>query len=170
MRCVGKRHKLNVYIDDILTGTFPDDIHLHDALIRAVLTAFQLEKLQVKPSKCDCFASTVLFLGYIVGKGELRTDPNKIGFICDMQPPTTVTHTRSFLGMCNFLRRFVSGYSTMTGPLTQLLQKNHPFNWDSSCEKSFTALKTALTSAPVLKLPDFDKPFIFNNPYLVVLG
>ena len=157
----------NVYIDDILMGTetlkevdHDAQVELHHSLVRAVLTAFRKEKLQVKLSKCDFFKKFVTFLGFVVGNGQLKTDSVKIEAINNWKAPTTVSSIRSFLGICNFFRRFIPGYSTITHPITNLLKKNVPFDWNKCCEDAFLLLKQKLTTAPVLVLPDFDKPFV----------
>jgi hypothetical protein len=71
-----------------------------------------------------------------------------------------VSDLRSFLGLANYFRRFVQGYSTMVAPLTSLLQKSKNLNdWDAACDEAFAAVKHALATAPVLAHPDFTKPF-----------
>jgi len=62
-------------------------------------------------------------LGHIIGKGKLRIDPVKIKAILEWEPPTKVTELRSFLGLVNYYRRFIKGYSAVAAPLTDLLKK-----------------------------------------------
>jgi RNase H-like domain found in reverse transcriptase/Integrase zinc binding domain len=66
---------------------------------------------------------------------------------------------RVFLGFTNFYRRFVEGYSRVAAPLTELFRKEVPWTWGLAQETAFQELKSRLTSAPALMLPDFDKPF-----------
>nr|GEX48115.1 hypothetical protein [Tanacetum cinerariifolium] len=54
--------------------------------------------------------------------------------------------------------RFIKGYAIVSRPLTQLLKKG-AFVWSDSAQIAFEALKQAMTSAPVLRLPDFNKEF-----------
>ncbi|KAF3680008.1 hypothetical protein FXO37_03563 [Capsicum annuum] len=61
---------------------------------------------------------------------------------------------QSFLGLAGYYLRFVEGFSSIVSPMTRLTQKKVKFLWSESCEKSFQELKTRLTSAPVLTLPD----------------
>lgn len=73
---------------------------------------------------------------------------------------------RSFLGLCNYYRRFILGYSKITNPLNQLLHKNKPFKWTSECTtafETFEKLKNALISPPILALPDTSKEFILST-------
>ncbi|WMV50427.1 hypothetical protein MTR67_043812 [Solanum verrucosum] len=68
--------------------------------------------------------------------------------------PTSPTYIRSFLGLAGYYRRFVEGFSSIASPLTKLTQKKVKFQWSGDCEKCFAELKTRLTTAPVLTLPD----------------
>lgn len=64
--------------------------------------------------------------------------------------------------MTSYYRKFVKGYASITGPLTDLL-KNDAFKWDEKAKSAFLYLKQALTQAPILALPDFNKPFILET-------
>ena len=64
------------------------------------------------------------------------------------------------MGLSGYYRYFVEGFSSIASPLTQLTQKKVKFLWFKSCEKSFQELKTRLTSAPVLTLPDGVNGFV----------
>nr|KYP36855.1 Retrotransposable element Tf2 [Cajanus cajan] len=59
-------------------------------------------------------------------------------------------------------KRFIKGYATLAGPLTELLKKDN-FNWSDAATKAFINLKTALTESPVLALPNFSLPFQLEN-------
>ncbi|PKI57069.1 hypothetical protein CRG98_022573 [Punica granatum] len=65
----------------------------------------------------------VPFLGHIISRGRVRMDPSKVASIMKWELPTTVTELRSFLGLANYYRRFIKGYSSITVPLTDLLKK-----------------------------------------------
>nr|CAD40080.1 OSJNBa0085C10.32 [Oryza sativa Japonica Group] len=66
---------------------------------------------------------------------------------------------RSFLGHAGFYRRFIKDFSTIARPLTNLLAKDAPFEFDDVCLKSFEILKKALVSAPIIQPPDWTLPF-----------
>jgi hypothetical protein len=65
----------------------------------------------------------------------------------------------SFIGMANYYRRFIEGFSKIARPMTTLLAKKVEFKWTPACQKSFKTLKEKLTTTPVLILPDVHKPF-----------
>nr|GFB75157.1 putative mitochondrial protein [Tanacetum cinerariifolium] len=66
---------------------------------------------------------------------------------------------RSFLGLVNYYRKFIMGYSAITSPLTDLLKKNKAWIWDEECQAAFKSLKKAVMEKPVLRLPDVTMPF-----------
>ncbi|XP_069145554.1 uncharacterized protein [Solanum lycopersicum] len=82
-----------------------------------------------------------------------EVDPKKIEAVKNYPRPLTPTDIRSFLGLANYYRRFVEGFSTIVAPLTALTKKKAMFESCETCEKSFRELKDLLTSAPVITLP-----------------
>ncbi|CAC5370262.1 unnamed protein product [Mytilus coruscus] len=76
--------------------------------------------------------------------------------------PNNQHDVRSFLGLCNYYRKFVKGYAKIASPLNRLLTKDTPFKWTTDCQNTFDTLKNALTSTPVLNFPNFNKPFIVS--------
>ena len=88
-------------------------------------------------------------------------DLAKIQVIRDWPSPTPLTKLRNFLGLANFYRRFVLGFSHITWPLSQVTKGETKVNffWSESQQKAFTELKDHLCFAPVLALPDLQQPF-----------
>ena len=98
-------------------------------------------------------------LGHIIERGRIRMGMGKVKVIKEWQIPKNVKELRSFLGLANYYRRFISGYSKKTTPLTELLKKGVVWNWNKDCEDAFENLKRAVMENPVLTLPDVTKPF-----------
>jgi len=95
----------------------------------------------------------------------------KLDGIAKWPPPTTLKQLRSFLGFCNFYRRFITHYVDKTAPLNVLLRKTHPWEWTPTQHSAFKNMKVAFTSQPVLLMPDYDKPFeIESDALLYVTG
>ena len=77
-------------------------------------------------------------------------DPHKVSTILDWAQPTCLRHVRSFLGFCNFYRRFIRDFSKLAKPLIGLTKKDIPFDWTSACQSAFDSLKKMVTKAPIL--------------------
>ncbi|PNX87089.1 hypothetical protein L195_g043174, partial [Trifolium pratense] len=89
-------------------------------------------------------------------------DANKIQEVLKWPTPTNIKQLRGFLGLTGYYRRFIKAYAQIAGPLTDLLRKD-AFRWNQEAEASFNKLKQAITSAPVLRLPDFTQPFTLET-------
>lgn len=146
-----------VYLDDIVI--YSSGLEQHVEHLRRVLQRLREHRLYVKREKCEFARTEVHFLGHIVGHGAIRMDSAKVRAIQDWPTPATVSELRSFLGLANYYRRFIKGYSTIASPLTDLLKKEQRWSWSSTCEEAFDKLKTALATEPVLQLPRFEDPF-----------
>ena len=85
-------------------------------------------------------------------------DHQKIQAVENWPQPRTVRAVRGFLGLAGYYRKFIKDYGIIAAPLTRLLKKE-AFCWTEESTKAFVALKTALSTTPVLQLPDFSKPF-----------
>jgi hypothetical protein len=86
-------------------------------------------------------------------------DPIKLKAVKDWPRPKTIKDIQKFLRFCNFYRRFVKDYSELAQPLFDLTRKGKPFIWMDRHERTFIGLQHALTSSPVLLLPDYGRPF-----------
>jgi hypothetical protein len=87
-------------------------------------------------------------------------DPLKVEAIVQLPPPCTVPQLQSLQGKVNFLRGFITYYVDITNGFMRLLKKDVPFHWDEATQHSFEALKCALTSAPLLWPPNYNKYFL----------
>jgi hypothetical protein len=103
----------------------------------------------------------VHYLGYIIDQHGIHVDPAKIQVIHDWPAPTTLTELQSFLGLANFYRRFMLGFSHIAWALSQITRGGgkEKFAWGRSQQQVFDDLKQRLCSAPVLSLPDLQQPF-----------
>ena len=128
-----------------------------------VLAVMQATGLSCKPSKCQFEKETVKYLGNYLTEGATATNPLKVAAILDWPTPTKLRDVESFLGTCNFWRRFIFEYSHIALPLNKLRRKDTPFVWTPSCQSAFDALKHAITSAPVLRAPDRSLPYILET-------
>ena len=140
-----------VYLDDIIDfGRTFDEILKR---LRTVMERLEAAGLKLKPSKCKWFQRSVTYLGHVVSGEGIRCDPEKISQVVNWPVPTTVKQVRGFLGLASYYRKFIPSFSELAGPLTNLTQKDEPFEWTGSSQVAFETLKSKLTTAPVLSYP-----------------
>ncbi|GJR90317.1 putative reverse transcriptase domain-containing protein [Tanacetum coccineum] len=90
----------------------------------------------------------------------IHVDPAKIESVKDWASPNTPTEIRLFLGLADYYRRFIEGFSKIARPMIKLTQKNMKFDWGEKAEAAFQLLKRKLCSAPMLALPEGSESFV----------
>lgn len=158
-RVIPQRLKSNVfiYLDDLLI--IASDFESHLRTLEEVANCLKEAGLTIGLKKSMFCFKELPYLGYIVGGGMLKTDPEKVKAILNIPVPKTVKQVRSFLGTSGWYRRFIKDFATLAAPLTDALKKSSKFEMSPQAIEAFNGLKRALTSAPVLKHPDFKKHF-----------
>ncbi|GJW12538.1 reverse transcriptase domain-containing protein [Tanacetum coccineum] len=109
--------------------------------------------------KCHFMVKEGIMLGHKVSSAGLEVDKAKINVISKLPSPTSIKGVRSFLGHAGFYRRFIKDFSKFARPLTKLLEKDTPFEFDDECQKAFNLLKEKLTCAPVIVSPNWNLLF-----------
>ena len=117
----------------------------------------------MKPRKCQLGMSKCVYLGHIVGGGQVEVEAAKVQAIREFCILRTKKEVRSFLGLTGYYRKFIPNYSSVTSPLTDLTRKCMPnlVVWSPECAAAFEKLKCLLCSAPVLQTPNFEKQQIW---------
>ncbi|KAF5783699.1 putative nucleotidyltransferase, Ribonuclease H [Helianthus annuus] len=148
-----------VFFDDILVYSRSEEDHwVH---LEKVLTIMQANRLFAKESKCVFGGRAIEYLGHVIAREGVSTDPKKIEAVQQWPVPKTVKQLRGFLGLAGYYRRFIRSFGMIARPLTDRLKKD-AFNWGPDAQDAFERLKSALTSAPVLTLPDPTQPFVIE--------
>ena len=150
-----------VYLDDIIIFSATPEEHLER--LERVLQRLRSANLKLKPNKCCLMQTSVHFLGHIVSKDGISTDPEKVKLIKEWPTPTNLKQLRGFLGLAGYYRKFVEGYAKMASPLNNLMKKNRRFIWTDECEEAFNKLKQALASPPILGLPNDEDVMILDT-------
>jgi hypothetical protein len=119
-----------VFIDDILIYSTSEAEHAKH--LRIVLQHLRDHKLYAKFSKCEFWLDSVKFLGHTISKDGISVDPSKVQEVMDWKQPKSVHQIRSFLGLAGYYRRFISNFSRIDKPMTELLKKGVKFVW-SEC-------------------------------------
>jgi hypothetical protein len=146
-----------VFFDDILV--YSSSLYDHVIHLRTVLQLLAQDKWCIKLSKCSFTRQQIHYLGHIISARGVATNPDKVSVIASWPCPQTVKELRSFLGLSGYYRKFVRNFGVLSKPLTLLLKKHPVFVWTSVHDQAFNVLKQSLCSAPVLKLPNFGRPF-----------
>ena len=120
-------------------------------------------KLYGRLHKCEFLKDKVDYLGFEVSANGVNASPEKVKAILDWPRPQTVHDIRSFLGLASYYRKFIRGFSQIAKPLTDLTREKKTWCWEDAEQNSFTALKVAMATAPVLRLPDFEKQFVVTT-------
>ena len=150
-----------VFFDNILIYSRSLEEHLEH--VRAVLMLLKSHSLYVKRTKC-CFGfKQAEYLGHLISKEGVTTDPKKVEAVVQWPTPMSIKQLRGFLGLAGYYRRFVKDFGKIASPLTALLKNERGFQWNEQADQAFGRLKQALITAPILILPDFDKEFVIET-------
>ena len=159
-----------VYLDDIIVyGKDPEDLLL---TLGGVFEKLRKAGLKLKPSKCNFFKEEIEFLGHVVSKEGIATNPSKVQAIQDWPIPKTVHDIKSFTGFVGYYRKFIPNFCKIARPLNDLLDakvnskwanKKQFIEWGSKQQEAFDTLKEALMSTPLLGYPNYEKPFILHT-------
>ena len=168
---------VTAYLDDILI--FSENLKDHKRHVREVLGALQKNGLHLASEKCEFHKTSVNYLGFFISSEGCAPDPAKIETVVnwgttedDSQNSkntskkkkfTDLTSVQQFLGFANFYRRFIKNYSGIVDPLTKLSGKEVPFEWTPECQAAVDTLKTAFTTAPILRHFDYDREIIVGT-------
>jgi len=149
------------YLDDIITwgSTFDEAI----MRLETILSRLRAANLRLKPKKCELFKTSVNYLGYVMSRDGLKTDPDKVAAVKNWCTPHDIHSLRQFLGFMNYYRSFLANYNEVAEPLLALTRKSVRYSWTETCEEAFNKLKQLLLDAPTLAYPVPDAQFILDT-------
>lgn len=137
-----------VFYDDILVFTKTFDEHLEE--LEKLMTRLREANVKLNAKKCDLMLNSVLYLGHEVTPEGIKPDQSKIAAIQSFKSPRSMTEARSFIGMCNFFRRYIKGFALIARPIHDTIKVKQQFRWTPEAELAMEELKHKLTSPPVL--------------------
>ncbi|GJY37671.1 putative nucleotidyltransferase, ribonuclease H [Tanacetum coccineum] len=148
---------VEVFMDDfsVFGNSFDKCLNNLDKMLQRCKDAH----LVLNWEKCHFMVKEGIVLGHKVSSAGLEVDKAKIDVISKLPPPTNIKGVRSFLGHAGFYRRFIKDFSKIARPITKLLEKDTPFEFNDECQKAFELLKEKLTCAPVIVSPNWNLPF-----------
>ena len=141
-----------IYLDDIIIFSKTPEEHIEQ--LRKVFEKLDEVGLRLKPSKCEFFKDRLEYLGHIVSKDGIETNPKKIMAIVKWPRPKNITQVQRFLGFCNYYRKFIKNYAQIAKPLYLLItcdnakKKTNEVEWTDTCEQAFGWLKEICSETP----------------------
>ncbi|GAA5994209.1 hypothetical protein JCM11641_002880 [Rhodosporidiobolus odoratus] len=145
----------HAFVDDILI--WASSLEEHEKNLREVLSALRRASLYCSPKKTDLVTIDTEFLGHRISRHGIAADPNKIERVVNWTTPTTVKQLRGFLGLVQYMRKFIVGLAQHTALLTPLTQKalgDITGLWGEKEQRAFEEIRRVVTSLPVLRPVD----------------
>ena len=150
----------SIIVDDILIwGTTKEE---HDANLRIILNRAREVGLKLNLKKCEFRATSITFVGHTFTQDGLKPDTEKTSAIRNMPIPQNVADLQRFLGMTNYLQKYIENYSEKTAALRELLHHDVVWSWEEPQQRAFDILKQDLSNPPVLAYFDPTKPVILS--------
>ena len=147
---------MTVYIDDFSTQSSTKE-HVH--CVREALVRCRQMRLALNPDKTFLGVQRGVLLGYVVSKNGREPDPDKIAVIDELETPKNAKGISKLLGHVGWYRELIPDFAKIAVPITHLLKKDVRFVWTDECQKAFVELRSKLSTYPVLRPPDWEKPF-----------
>ena len=138
---------LNTSDDILIYGVSQAD---HDQTLKQVFDRLKSKNLTLNKEKCEFNKDRIEFYGFIFSRGGVSPDPKKVSALKNATAPSNVKELRSFLGLTNYVSRFIPNYSDLTKPLRDLTKKQSEWVWSSKCDKAFNVLKNYLSDDKTL--------------------
>eukprot|EP00253_Pinus_taeda_P035115 PITA_35115 len=149
---------LVIYLDDLTAFSKSYQEHLYH--LWQVFLICGKYGVKLNPKKSLFGLEEGKLLGHIISKDGIRIYPDKIQVILQVSHPRNIKELQAFLGKINFLRRFIPNLAELIRLLNNKLKKDSKVKWTIEAKQAYEEIKIALTRAPVLTSPKFDRYFI----------
>jgi hypothetical protein len=150
-----------VYLDDIVV--FSSTFEQHLERLDAVFQRLKQAKMKLNASKCKLFRLKVHFLDHVISHQGVEPDPAKTEVVRTWRTPQNLTELRAFVGLANYYRRHIKSFAEIAHPLHELTKKGALFRWTERQQHAFEKLKVALTSAPILAMPQDEGRYVVDT-------
>ena len=136
-------------MDDILV--FGRDTEEHDERLRRFMETIKSSGFKLNREKCQISKSELNFFGHVIGKDGVKPNPERVKAIASLSPPNNITELRRYIGMINYLGRFVpASLSSIIKPMTDLLKNDTVWCWDKAQQEALRKVNELVTAAPHL--------------------
>ena len=145
------------YLDDVLIFSETFEQHLSD--LQEVFDRFRAAGLKLSPGKCRFAKNRCVFLGHEISKDGISPSSDRLKAVSDYPVPKNMKQLKRFLGLMNWFKKYIPGYSAKAQCLYKLLKKDVSFEWKDEQRTAFESLKASLLSSDALAFPRYDIPF-----------
>ncbi len=146
-----------VYLDDVILASHNEEDH--KKLLECFAEIIKKYNLRISPKKCEFFKNQVQYLSFVCDGEGVRVSPEKVKAIEEFERPKNLAQTQAFVGLANWLSRFIPRFQSLSVPLTNLSKKEAKFEWTEECEENFKRIKEAVAKATQLYHADYTKDF-----------
>ncbi|XP_054259897.1 uncharacterized protein K02A2.6-like [Macrosteles quadrilineatus] len=144
------------HMDDIIVwGKTKEE---HDHALEEVLGKLQNAGFTLNKGKCQFSQKSLTFLGHQLSRDGIKIDESKVEAITKLPPPTNIAGVQRFIGMVNFVGKYIPNKSQILKPITDLLSTRNEFVWGKTQNIAFEEIKSLLASAPQLAFYDSSRP------------
>ena len=140
-----------------------NSLDIHDTRLEKVLQRVQDRNIKLNPTKCRFKVNEVTYIGHKLTADGIKPDPRKIEAIQGMTEPTTKNELQRFMGMINYVAKFIPNLANVTAPLRKLLEKDILWHWRPEQDNAYRELKRLITEAPVLQYFDANKQITLSS-------
>lgn len=158
--CEDKMDDLHIYVDDLLVSSSSFDEHLQR--LRILFRKIAASGMTLKLTKCEFVKQQIKFLGHIISPSGMSMDPEKLMAIRSFPKPRTKKELQSFIGFCNFYRKFADHHASLIAPLINLIKQGVPWKFGEEELKMFDRVKQSFTEQ-YLSHPLFDQVFYLQT-------
>jgi hypothetical protein len=137
----------------------------HQSHLLIVFERLKTHGLRLHAGKCKFFQENVEYLGHVIYPSGLGVQQVKVEAIARIPHPTNVSRVHTFIGLANYYRRYVKGFSAMVKPLNMLLKLDQEWQWGNEQERVFVEFKARLVAAPILRKPIRGHPFQLHTDW-----
>lgn len=149
-----------VYVDDLLITS--SNWEEHCQRVETVLSKLAENNITLKLDKSKLITNKLQFLGFVLNEKGITTSPEKVEVIQNFPKPKNIRQLQSFLGVCNYYRKFQKNHSNLTSRFKHLLSTKNKWRWTEEDDQTFKMIKDKFLESIMLHHPNFNRRFFIN--------
>ena len=146
----GQIAQVIVIADDIMVVGNQPNHRDHDVALTNLLETARKSNIHLNFDKLAYKKTEVDFFGETYTMDGCKPAQSKVSAISEMPPPTSKKLVQSFIGMVNYLSKFLARFSELAEPIRELSKDKVSFNWGLEHQAAFKQIKHEIVRAPIL--------------------